>query len=101
MVWDELAVEESPVGANARERIRVAVDNAHAALAIVSGSDMVAVAPKRLALSRAKALGLKVIDVPRPLRTSAVFEAVWRADQSTHPALSWLRGILRDAAKQA
>ena len=101
VMWDELAADESPLGRGAGERIRVVVDNAHAALAIVCGGGMAAVAPRRLAQSRAKALGLKLVDLPPQVRLGAAFEAIWRADQSTHPALSWLRGIFRDAAREA
>ena len=101
VMWDELASDETPLGRNARDRIRVVVDNAHAALAIVGGSDMAAVVPRRLALSRREALGLTLVDLPAQVRLGAAFEAIWRADQSAHPALSWLRGIFREAAKEA
>ena len=101
VMWDELANDQTPLGRGARGRVRVAVDNAHAALAIVASSDMVALAPRRLAMSRKDALGLKVIDIDGYIGSGAAFEAIWRADQSSHPALSWLRGILRQAAQDA
>ena len=100
VMWDELDGDAAPMGRNARERIRIVVDNAHAALSIVGSTDMASLAPYRLALSRKEALGLAILDAPST-RPGAMFEAVWRADQTSHPALSWLRGILREAAAEA
>jgi len=100
VMWDELDGDAAPMGRNARERIRIVVDNAHAALSIVGSTDMATLAPYRLALSRKEALGLAILDAPYT-RPGAVFESVWRADQTSHPALSWLRRILREAAAEA
>ncbi len=100
VLWDELAGDRAPLGRGARARVRVVVDNAHAVLATVGASDLVGLAPRRLALSRCEALGLKLMDVTGPGPGTAV-EAVWRADQSSHPALTWLRAKLAEAAKDA
>jgi DNA-binding transcriptional LysR family regulator len=100
VMWDELDGDAAPMGRNARERIRIVVDNAHAALSIIGSTDMAGLAPYRLALSRKEALGLAILDAPST-RQGAVFEAVWRADQTSHPALSWLRAMLREAAAEA
>lgn len=97
-LWDELASDQTPLGRGARDRVRVAVDNAHAAMAIIGSSDLAALVPRRLALSRQEALGLKLIELPDP-QPAAALEAVWRADQSAHPALTWLRGVLVEAAR--
>ena len=101
VMWDELTADQTPLGRNARDRIRVVIDNGHAALAMAATSDMAAVVPYRLALSRKDALGLLIVDLATEVRPAAAFEAVWRTDQSNHPALSWLRGILREAAQEA
>ena len=101
VMWDELGSDQTPLGRGARARIRIAVDNAHAALAIVAASDMTALVPRRLAMSRQAALGLKVIDLAGDSGSGAAFETVWRADQSSHPALTWLRSVLKQAAQDA
>lgn len=98
-LWEELITDQAPLGRGARQRLRAVVDNAHAALAIVASSDLVALAPRRLALSRREALGLKLLDLADPSPT-ATMEMLWRADQTSHPALTWLRGLLLEAAKE-
>jgi DNA-binding transcriptional LysR family regulator len=75
------------------------VDNVHAALTIIAASDLVGMAPLRLAQRHSKALNLVVVDPPES-RSSAAFEMVWRADQGAHPALQWLRSVLRRAASE-
>ncbi len=99
VLWDELSTEQGPLGRGARQRIRVVVDNTHTALAVVSGSDMAALTPRRLAQFRSEALGLKLVEIPGDARPATAIEAIWRTDRSGHPALSWLRAILRDVAR--
>ena len=99
MMWDELMADQGPMGRGARQRIRVVVDNAHAALAITAASDLVGLVPLRLARPHSKALNLLLVDPPEA-RAPAAFEMVWRADQGSHPALEWLRAILRRAAEE-
>ena len=101
VMWDELASEQTPLGRGARQRIKVVVDNTQTALAIVAASDMAALVPRRLALSRSQALGLKLVDLPGEPRAPTAIDTIWRADRTAHPALIWLRGILRDAAQGA
>ena len=100
VLWDELVSDRAPLGRDARARVRVVVDNAHAALATLGASDLAGIAPRRLALARCEALGLKLLEAPG-LGPGTAIEAVWRADQSTHPALSWLRAMLLEAAQDA
>jgi DNA-binding transcriptional LysR family regulator len=97
-LFDELTTDQAPLGRGARQRVRAVVDNAHSALAMVGSSDLVALVPRRLALSRREALGLKLLDLAEP-SPAAALEMVWRADQTSHPALTWLRGLLSEAAK--
>jgi DNA-binding transcriptional LysR family regulator len=98
VLWDELASDQTPLGRGARQRIKVVVDNAHAALAIVAGSDLAALAPKRLAQSRSKDLGLILVEMGGE-RPPTALETIWRADRTSHPALSWLRNVLRDVSR--
>ena len=100
VLWDELASDRAPLGRDARARVRVVVDNAHAALATVGASDLAGVTPRRLAQARCEALGLTLLEFPG-VGPGAAIEAVWRADQSAHPALSWLRAKLTEAARDA
>jgi DNA-binding transcriptional LysR family regulator len=99
VLWDELAADQTPMGRGARQRIRMMVDNAHATLAIVAASDLVGLAPLRLARAHSRAMNLVLIDPPET-RTTAPFEMVWRADQGAHPALVWLREVMRRAAAE-
>ena len=101
VLWDELVSGPSQFGRGARERVRMVVDNAHTALAMVSASDLAALAPRRLALSRSAALGLTLIDLPAEGRPAVPMEAVWRVDQGGHPALTWLRQVTKDVARSA
>jgi DNA-binding transcriptional LysR family regulator len=55
--------------------------------------------PLRLARAHSKSLNLMLIDPPE-MRSPAPFEIVWRADHGAHPALEWLRGIMRRAASE-
>jgi len=100
VLWEELASDQTPLGRDARARVRVVVDNAHAVLAIVGASDLVAVAPRRLAQSRCEPLGLKLVEATG-LGPGASIDAVWRTDQMSHPALIWLRAKLAEAARDA
>ena len=100
VLWEELASDQTPLGRDARARVRVVVDNAHAVLAIVGASDLVAVAPRRLAQSRCEPLGLKLVEATG-LGPGAMIDAVWRTDQMSHPALTWLRAKLVEAAQDA
>src|SRR6185312_11704660 len=47
VLWEELVSERSFLGRDARARVRVVVDNAHAALAILGSSDLAGIAPRR------------------------------------------------------
>ena len=100
VLWEELASDQTPLGRDARQRVRAVVDNAHTVLAIVGSTDLVALAPWRLARSRCEPLGLKLVEATG-LGPGAVVEAVWRTDQMTHPALMWLRRKLAEAALDA
>ena len=99
VMWDELSADQTPMGRGVRQRIRVMADNVHAALTIIAASDLVGMAPLRLARRHSKALNLVLVDPPES-RSPAAFEMVWRADQGSHPALEWLRGVMRRAASE-
>ena len=97
-IWDDLNAESSPLGRAARQRIKMVVDNAHAAVAIIGQTDMATLVPRRLAQTLSESHGLKLFDMAEEGRPLARFESMWRADQSNHPALGWLRRVLRETA---
>ncbi|HEX4181011.1 MAG TPA: LysR family transcriptional regulator [Caulobacteraceae bacterium] len=91
--FDALAASGSP-------RISgVTVTDAHSAMAIVSGTDMAALLPRRTAAAFAAHYDIKLFDPPYPAETMAI-EALWRGDLGDSPSLDWLRGRLRSAASR-
>jgi DNA-binding transcriptional LysR family regulator len=64
---------------------------------VVAGTDLVAIVPERLAHRVADPAGVLVVEPP--FGTVELIEAAWwHPTRSADPALSWLRGILRDTA---
>lgn len=100
VLWEELSSEQNPLGRGARQRLKVGIDNVHAAMAIVASSDLVTLAPSRMARTYCKPMGLIAVDPPGAPPT-ALLEQVSRADQHNHPAMSWLRNLIRDEARDA
>ncbi len=70
--------------------------DAHSALSLLPGTDLIALAPERLAKIYAKPFGLKLFESPYPVR---VFDVVmlWRKEHDA-AALAWLRGLISNAA---
>ena len=101
VIWDDGgAFEGALAGRGWRRTIGLTVQDAQSALAIVSGSDMAALAPARLARSLAGQSGLKLFDPPYA-SAPIVIEALGRRDLTESPPLSWLRAQLRAAAALA
>ncbi len=71
--------------------------DAHSALSLLPESDLVALAPRRLAKVYAKPFGLKLFDPPYPTKLFEV-AMLWRKEHDA-AALAWLRGLIREAAK--
>jgi DNA-binding transcriptional LysR family regulator len=64
---------------------------------VVAGTDLVAIVPERLAHRVADPAGVLVVEPP--FGTVELIEAAWwHPTRSADPALSWLRGVLRDTA---
>ena len=71
--------------------IVMSVQDAHSALAIVSRTDMIAMAPRRLATAFAQRYGLKLFEPPYGSPVIAI-EAFWRRDPGGPSAvIDWLR----------
>jgi DNA-binding transcriptional LysR family regulator len=100
VIWDDGGAFESAMSrAGWRRTIGVTVQDAQSALAIVSRSDMVALAPRRLARLLAGQYRLKLFDPPYAAAPTAI-ETLWRRDLSDSPPLDWLRSSLRAAAAE-
>jgi DNA-binding transcriptional LysR family regulator len=100
VIWDDGgAFEGALAGGGWRRTIGLTVQDAQSALAIVSRSDMAALAPRRLARSLAGQYGLKLFEPPYASPPIAV-EALWRRDLSESPPLDWFRAQLRAAAAE-
>ncbi|HXQ45390.1 MAG TPA: LysR family transcriptional regulator, partial [Caulobacteraceae bacterium] len=98
VIWDDRgALDEALAGIGRTKCVALTVQDAQSALAIVSRSDMAALAPRRLATTFAQQYGLKLFDPP--YRSPVIdVEALWRKDPSPSPAIDWLRSRLRSAA---
>jgi DNA-binding transcriptional LysR family regulator len=98
VIWDDRGALDEVLAARGRARaIALTVPDAASALAIVSRTDMVALAPRRLATMLAQQHGLKLFDPPYPSRTAEI-EMLWRRDLGPSPATDWLKGRLKEAA---
>jgi DNA-binding transcriptional LysR family regulator len=98
VVWDDGAWERA-LGDCIKRGVVVTIDDAQAALSIVGVTDMAALAPRRLATTWAEVYGLALLDPPYESRPITL-DLLWRADQGERPAITWLCGLLRDAAAE-
>ena len=77
--------------------IRLMTPHFQAALAVVSRSDMAAPLPRRLAAAFADQYRLRLFDPPYPSPPFDIM-ALWHHDHGEEPAITWLRGIVREIA---
>jgi DNA-binding transcriptional LysR family regulator len=98
VIWDDRgALDEALAGIGRSKSVALTVQDAQSALAVVSRTDMAALAPRRLASAFAQQYGLKLFEPP--YRSPVVhLEALWRRGLGPSPAVDWLRGRLRSAA---
>ena len=89
-------LDEALARAGLKAKVAVSVHDVYGALAVVARTDMMVLAPRRLAELHGGALGLTVLDTPLPIGIRDV-ETVWSRDAGTHPAVQWLRQIVREA----
>jgi DNA-binding transcriptional LysR family regulator len=98
VLWDDRGALDEALARIGRSRVIAAtVQDAQSALAIVSRTDMVALAPRRLARICAQQYGLKLFEPPYPSPALDI-EALWRRDLGPSAAIDWLRSRLRAAA---
>ena len=98
VIWDERGALDEALAKIGRSRvIAMTAPDAQSALAIVSRTDMAALAPRRLATAWAQQYDLKLFEPP--YRSPALdMEALWRRDLGPTAAIDWLRSRLRAAA---
>lgn len=100
VIWDDGGALD---GALAREglsrTIGLTVQDAQSALAIVRDTDMVALAPRRMAAAFAQAYGLVVFEPPYVSEPIQI-EILWRRDLSESRPLEWLKACLRASAAE-
>jgi DNA-binding transcriptional LysR family regulator len=73
------------------------VPDANTALLIVGQSDMTALVPRRLAARWAELGRLKLFPAPYPSSPSRL-SMLWHRAHGAHPAVAWLRQIVREVA---
>ena len=100
VAWaDDEALNEAVTDQGWSRTISLTTQDAVSALAVASRTDMVALAPRRLASALAEHYGLKLFEPPYQTTPSAI-EALWRRDLSESAPIEWLRGCLRAAAAE-
>jgi DNA-binding transcriptional LysR family regulator len=80
-----------------KRNVAVRMQDVYGALAIVSRTDMTMLAPRRMAQTHAEALGLKLFDPPYP-SPNLIMEGVWSTEAGGHPAVEWLRSVVKACA---
>jgi DNA-binding transcriptional LysR family regulator len=80
-----------------RRVIGLTTPHFHAALAVVSQSDMAAPLPRRLAAAFADQYRLKLFDPPYPSPPFDIM-SLWHRDHGDEAAVAWLRTVLRAVA---
>ena len=98
VIWDDRGALDEALAKIGRTRvIAMTAQDAQSALAIVSRTDMAALAPRRLATAFAQQYDLKLFEPP--YRSPVIdIEALWRRDLGASAAIDWLRSRLRAAA---
>ena len=100
VIWDDAGALDLALAERGwRRTIGFTAQDPITALAVASRTDMAALAPRRLALTFAEQLGLRLFEPPYPSPPAAI-DILWRHDLSRSPPIEWLRGRLRAAAAQ-
>lgn len=76
-----------------RRRVRVTTHDVYSALAIVMSSDVVALAPRRLALDWSRSGALRLVRSRPGLQAEATL--LYRKDRFAEPPVAWLRNLLK------
>jgi DNA-binding transcriptional LysR family regulator len=97
--WEDADLVDAALAARGlRRRVGVTVSDTTTAMSVVSRSDMIAMAPRRLALLAEDSGRVVLIDPPYTSPPVAV-QLVYRRDRMSEPAIAWMRGQLRTIGK--
>jgi len=99
VIWDDGGIiRQSCAELGLRPPPAYHVPDAQAALALLTATDMAALAPRRLVQRDADRLNLRLFEPPYPTKSNALV-MLWRREHDA-PALSWLRGLIVAAASE-
>jgi DNA-binding transcriptional LysR family regulator len=87
------AVDEALAARGLRRRVALRTHTFQSAPLVVSRSDLVLTAPRRVLEPVARAFGLRLLPPPLPLRPFAVFQA-WHPRVQNDPVHAWFRGLV-------
>ncbi|HEY3696051.1 LysR substrate-binding domain-containing protein [Phenylobacterium sp.] len=89
--WEDAdRVERALAMRGLRRRVGVTVSDTTTALAVVSRSEMIAIAPRRLALMASDSGRVQLID-PTDASPPVEVQIVYRRDRMSEPAVAWMR----------
>jgi DNA-binding transcriptional LysR family regulator len=94
---DEGALHAALAARGLKRRVGLTVPDANSALIIVGQSDMATLVPHRLAERWARVALLKLFESPYPIPPAPV-DMLWHRAHGAHPAVAWLRAIVREVA---
>jgi DNA-binding transcriptional LysR family regulator len=93
------ALQNALAAIGRRRTVALTVPDTHAALAVVEGSDMAALVPRRVATPAINRYRLKLFDPPYP-SPGMTITMIWHRQQESHPAIAWLRELIRSVAAE-
>lgn len=92
-------IEDLIRSAGLRREVAVRVYDVYSGLQVVARTNMAMLAPRRLAMLHGEALGLKIFDEPYA-SSDLHAEALWSREAGAHPAIDWLRNVLREESRK-
>jgi len=94
MIWDDSGAYRTAMDRMGRTSSRdMTAPDSLTALAIAAETDIMALCPIRIARQFQAAFSLVILRAPYDIRPIEV-HALWRKDNSAHPAVSWLKDLL-------
>lgn len=94
----EQSVEKALRDLRGSRRIALRVPDLHLSVAAVSGSDLIAVVPERVAATFAAQFRLQILEPPFELTDPQVL-MIWHSRSHRDPAHRWLRSQIRDITR--
>jgi DNA-binding transcriptional LysR family regulator len=96
--WEDADLVDAALAARGlRRRLGVTVSDTTTAMSVVARSDMIAIAPRRLAMLAAEGGRVQIIEPDNPGLVQ--IQLVYRRDRVSEPAIAWMREQLLDVGK--